>query len=128
MRDFIRVEGIPSHCLEAIQDFSVEDFEGLEDLEIISTSVVDPDKIEIEYFFRMQMLIWTVEVSANAYRQYEADFLEHFMNETDKGATVSMELVQRGYFRAETVFDQEQKALSDIVITSSAITPLRSRK
>jgi len=128
LRDFVRVEGIPSHCLEAIQDFSVEDFEGLEDLEIISTRVVDPRKIEIEYFFRMQMLVWTVEVSAEAYRQHEADFLGHFMNETDKGATVSLELVQRGYFRAETVFDREEKTLSEVVITSSAITPLRSRK
>lgn len=128
VRDFIRMEGIPSHCLEAIQDFSVEDFEGIEDLEIISTNVVHPETIEIEYFFRMQMLIWTVEVSADAYRQYEADFRENFMNEKDNGATVSMELVQRGYFRAEATFDQEQKAFSDIVITSSAITPLRSRE
>jgi hypothetical protein len=125
VRHFLKAADIPEHCLEAIESFSVEDFEGVEDLELISTEVLDNGQIRIEYFFQLQTLIWTVAVSSDAYRQHATDFLEHFISTNEEGALVSMDLIQRCYFKAVTLFDQKHEEFSDVSITSSAIRPQR---
>lgn len=66
LRRFLAAADIPEHCLEAIEGFSVEDFEGVEDLELISTEIQDDGQIRIEYFFQLQTLIWTVAVSPDS--------------------------------------------------------------
>jgi hypothetical protein len=108
--------------------FSVEDFEGVEDLELISTEIIEPDQIRIKYFFQLQTLIWTVEVSGDDYHQHGHDFREHFINVSEEDGVASMELVQRCYFKAVTVFDRDRAEFSDVSITSSAIRPPRSTK
>jgi hypothetical protein len=60
-------------------------------------------------------------VPADAYRQYAADFLEHFLNVSEEGALANMDLIQRCYFKAVTLFDQEREEFSDVSIISSAI-------
>jgi hypothetical protein len=128
MRGFLRAADIPEHCLAAIVSFSVEDFEGVEDLELISTEIIEPDQIRIEYFFQLQTLIWTVEVSEADYHQHGPDFQEHFINVSEEDGVASMELVQRCYFKAVTVFDRDRAEFSDVSITSSAIRPPRPTK
>ena len=128
MRGFLRAVDVPEHCLDAIERFSVEDFEGVEDLKLISTEIIEPDKIMIEYFFKLQTLIWTVEVSGDDYDQHGHDFREHFINVNEEDGVASMELVQRCYFKALTIFDRNRAEFSDVSITSSAIRPPRSRK
>jgi hypothetical protein len=128
MRSFLSTADIPEHCLDAVLSFSVEDFEGVEDLELISIEIVDPGQVKIEYFFQLQMLIWTVEVSEEVYREHGPDFQKHFMNMSEEGGVVSMELVQRCYFRAETVFDRDRGEFFEVSITSSAIRPSRSAR
>jgi hypothetical protein len=97
-------------------------------LELISTEIVDPGQVKIEYFFQLQMLIWTVEVSEDVCRQHGPDFQKHFINMREKGGGVSMEFVQRCYFRAVTVFDRDQEEFSEVSITSSAIRLFRSAR
>lgn len=126
VRRFLDAADIPDHCLEAIESFSVEDFEGAEDLELMSTEILDDGQIKIEYFFQLQTLIWTVAVSPDAYRQHAIDFREHFLNVTEEGGSVSMDLILRCYFKAVTLFDQKEREFSDVSITSSAIR--RQRK
>ena len=128
MRSFLRAAEIPEHCLEAILSFSVEDFEGVDDLELISTEIVEHGWIKIEYFFCLPMLIWTVEVSGGAYRQHGHDFREHFMNVSEQGGIARMDHVQHCYFKAATVFEQDSGEFSDVSITSSAIRPPRSAR
>jgi len=128
VRSFLSAADIPEYCLEAIQSFSVEDYEGVDDLELISTEIVDQGRVAIEYFFQLQFLIWTVEVLGEVFRQHEAEFQDHFININDEDAVVSMELVQRSYFRAETVFDQNREEFSEVLITSAAIRPMRSSR
>lgn len=126
MRGFLRAADIPEHCLGAIRGFSVEDFEGVEDLELISTEIFEPNQIRIEYFFQLQTLVWTVEVSEDDYHQHGDDFRDHFTNVSEEDGVASMELVQRCYFKAATVFDQDRGEFSEVSITSSAIKPPRS--
>lgn len=123
MRGFLRAADIPEHCLAAILSFSVEDFEGVEDLELISTEIIEPDQIRIEYFFQLQTLVWTVEVSEDDYHRHGHDLGEHFTNVIEEGGVASMELVQRCYFKAVTVFDRGRGEFSDVSIISSAIRP-----
>ena len=126
MRGWLRAADIPEHCLAAIVSFSVEDFEGAEDLELISTEIIEPNHIRIEYFFQLQMLIWIVKVSGDDYRQYGNDFREHFINVSEEDGIASMELVQRCYFKAVTIFDRDRAEFSHVSITSSAIRRPRS--
>ncbi len=128
MHDFLRPENIPEHCLTAIESFSVEDFEGVEDLELISTEILDDGQIRVEYFFDLRMLIWTVAVPGDVYHQYAADFRKHFINLSEDGGVASMEFIQRCYFKAVTHFDQEREEFSDVSITSSAIRPRRKAR
>lgn len=126
MRGLLRAADIPEHCLEAILGFSVEDFDGVEDLELISTEIIEPNQIRIEYFFQLQTLVWTVEVSEDDYHQHGHDFRDHFTNVSEEDGIASMELVQRCYFKAATIFDQDRGEFSEVSITSSAIKPRRS--
>lgn len=128
MRGFLRAEDIPENCLAAIVSFSVEEYEGVEDLELISTEIIEPSQIRIEYFFLLLTLVWTVEVSEHDYHQHGHDFREHFINVSEDDGVASMELVQRCYFKAATVFDRDRAEFSDVSITSSAIRPRRSTK
>lgn len=121
MRDFISASDIPEHCLNAIESFSVEDLEGVEDLELISTEILDDDQLRVEYFFQIQTLIWNITVSSDAYKQNIEDFQKYFFNETEEGGITSMALAQRGYFRGVTLFDREREEFSDVSIISSAI-------
>lgn len=125
MRDFLAGADIPEHCTASIKSFSVEDFEGVEDLELISTELQDDGRIMVEYFFDLRMLVWNVTVSRNAYVQHAKDFQEYFLNVYEGEGIASMEVIQRCYFKAVTVFDRESGVFSDIKITSSAIKPPR---
>lgn len=120
MRDVLGGLEIPDQCLNAIESFSVKDFEGVENLELISTEVLDDGQVKIEYFFELQMLIWTVVVPLDAYHQHSADFQEHFINVTAEDSVANMELIQRCHFRAVTQFDPEREEFSDVSIISSA--------
>lgn len=125
MRGFLRAADIPEHCLDAVENFSVEDFEGVEDLELISTEILGDGQIRIEYFFEIKTLIWSVDVSLDACHRHATDFREYFLNVNEEGAIASMDLIQRCYFKAVTLFDREREEFSDISIISSAIRPLR---
>lgn len=128
LRHFLGAADIPEHCLEAIDSFSVEAYEGVEDLELLSTEIRDDGQIRIEYFFRIQALIWTIAVSPDSYRQHTTDFRKHFLDAREEGGIANMNLVQRCYFKAVTIFDREHEEFSEVSIISSAIMPKRERK
>jgi len=122
-REFLATPDTPPHCLKAIESFRVEEFEGVEDLTIASTVVVENGEVEIDFWFEMQHLIWTVTVPREAYQRHKADFDAHFVNPTEIDGSIEMDLVQRGYFRAETTFHPIAETFSDPVVTSSAMRP-----
>jgi hypothetical protein len=125
VRGFFEAEDIPEHCLSVIESFTVEDFEGVEDMEFISTEYVEDDQIKIEYFFQLQLLIWTVKMSSDTYRQHATDFQEHFINVKEEDGMASMELIQRCFFKAVTYFDKESQQFLNTAVTSSAIRSQR---
>jgi len=128
IRNFLRASDIPEECLKAIQRFTVVDFEGADDLELISSEATEADQIALDFFFLLLTLVWTVEVSAAAYNQHADLFNKHFGNIITSACAVSMETTQRCYFRATTTFDPAQSSFSDVAITASAIRRRRSRR
>ena len=121
MHVFLKASGVPPECLAPIQNFSVEDFEGVEDPEIISAEKIENSKLTIKYFFNLQTVIWTIEVPEESYHLNEMEFHNHFMNvAVDKGVA-TMEIMQCCCFKANMTFDQDQEELLDTSIIWSAV-------
>ena len=121
MHLFLKASGVPQECLIPIQNFFVEDFEGVEDPEIISAEKIDNSKLIIKYFFNLLTVVWTIEVPEESYHLSEIEFHKHFMNiAVDKGVA-TMEIMQCCYFKANMTFDQEQEDFLDTSIFWSAV-------
>ena len=58
VRSVLSDMGIPWALLASIDDYYVEDLEGVEDLEIVSTSGAPDGRIGVDFYFRMQTLVW----------------------------------------------------------------------
>lgn len=126
--EFLAAFGVPEGCLNGVEDFSVEDFGGVEDLELLATEVLNDGRIRIEVSFEFQSLDWIVTVPSDAYAELEADYRAHFHDLTEDDGFVRMNLFQSCYFRGETTFDREHEFFSDISITSCAIRQRASRQ
>jgi hypothetical protein len=125
---FMAAAGVSGDLSSAITAFTVEDFEGVEDLEITSARQGVDGPIEIEFFFQLQTYIWTVEMPL-AFQQANAGSLsDHFLNLETEAEVARMELVQRAYFKARTVFHGDAETFGDVVVTSSAIMPQRKAR
>ena len=121
MQRFLIASGVPSECLDSIQNFSVEVFEGVEDYEIISTEKTDDSKLMIKYFYDLRIVIWTIEVPEKFYHLHEMEFHKHFMNTTIENGVATMEILQRCYFIADMAFDQDQEEFLETSIIWSAV-------
>lgn len=117
MRKFLEVSGAPSECLESIERFNVEDLDGIEDFEVISTEIVDGSRFHIECYFDISAVIWTVEVSKSSYELDKGRFDQCFMSLHVEDGLVSMEKIQRCYFKMDIIFDKANEEFSDDRIT-----------
>lgn len=121
MRGFLEVSGVPVVCLDAITSFSVEDFEGVEDCEITFTERAENGQLRLEFYFDLRRFIWTVQAPAELYRAHQEAFDTHFHNVEVDGASVSMDIIQRCYFRAHVMYDPASETFDDPVITTTAV-------
>ena len=126
-REFLETSDIPQDCLAAIEAFTVEDFDGLEDITVTSTEKIDETKFRLNYFFDIPLLIWKVEMNSG-FVLNNADRLDEYFINKEMGDTVSMEVVQRRYFRGSAIFHRDSEAITDATITLSAMKPLRRRQ
>ena len=127
VREFLAANDIDPGRLTSIQRFSVEDFEGLEDPEIISAQEIEGAMIDVTYSFDLLSVIWTVEISTTDYLAGSADFDEHFLNVEINGATTSMQMIQRCYFEAVLAFDQKTEKFSHVSINLAGVKRPRKR-
>lgn len=122
------VTGIPNACLDAITTFIVEDFEGVEDLEVLSNTKGECSSVIFSCGFDLLTVLWTVQIPTSAYPANSAAFDENFLdiNHGTMGET-SMQLVQRCYFEADLVFDQSEEEFGDVEITLTGVHRRRRR-
>ena len=121
MHEYLKASGVPSEFLVSIQNFSVEDLEGVEDTEVISMEKVDDSKLVIKYFFDLRTVIWKIEVPAESYHLNEIEFHKHFVNIAVYNGVASMEIMQRCLFKANMTFDQKHEEFIEISIIWSAV-------
>lgn len=122
VRSALECNDIPNACLEPITAFSVLDFEGVEDLEVLSHSRVGSTSVAFSCAFDLLTVIWKVHVPTQVYRANEASFDEHFINvEAGADEMTEMETLQRLYFEAQLTFDQTAGVFTGIEITRVAV-------
>lgn len=125
---FLSAAEVPAELHMGIEDWTVEDFEGLEDLTLISAREAPDGGIELEFFFEMQTYVWTFEISKAFHDAHAAALQDHFINVEVEGDGARMDLVQRAYFRGTVVFDPTTQTFGDIGLFSSAIHgPVQTR-
>lgn len=122
--EFLEASENPTDCLAAIEGFTVEDFDGLEDITVTLTEEVDATRFRLHYYFDIPTLIWTIEMDGEFARKNEDLLNEHFLN-LERGDPVTMEIIQRRYFRGSAIFDRDSEVITDATITLSAIKPRR---
>lgn len=121
VREFLSASEVPQACLTPIREFTVEDFEGLEDPDIQSVREDRDGTVAIDFAFDLLTVLWRVEVSTEDYLTLAEDYGAHFMNITVNGPIVSMELFQRCHFEATLTLDQEKAEFTKTVITFSGV-------
>lgn len=125
VREFLADDYIPQAYLDAIGGFSVEDFDGVEDLTVTTTRAIDEDRIRLDYYFGLGALIWTVEIDEAFARDNAEGLDQHFYNTRREHGIARMEAYQRRYFRGSAIFHKEAEVFSDAAITLSALKPKR---
>lgn len=127
-RTFLADDEIPREYLDAVQGFSVEDFDGVEDLTVTGTEAIDGGIFRLDYYFDVGALIWTVEMDEAFARDNAVGLAEHFYNTRIEDSLASMEAYQRRYFRGSAIFHRDAEAFTDAAITLSALKPRRRAK
>lgn len=127
-REFLQDDCIPQKYLDAIEGFSVEDCDGVEDLTVTATEEIDEDSFRLDYYFDVGTLIWTVEIDEAFVRDNTEGLDEHFYNARREHGIVRMEAYQRRYFRGSAIFRRGAEVFSDAAITLSALKPRRRGK
>lgn len=122
---FLEGSGIEIDRLLEIRAFSVEAFEGVEDLWVTASEELDGGNLRFEFYVDVRCLVWSVEVSGRDFDAHEGDFRRGFHNIQREGDRATMELIQRRYFDGSMVFHRDAEVFSDVSIVQSALRPPR---
>lgn len=125
LREFLAGSAIPPACIEAVEGFSVEDFEGVEELAVTASDAMEDGAIDFTFTIDVRILIWTVDVGRQAFAEMEEDFRRAFLNVREEDGIVRMEVIQRRYFKGHVTFDRDAETFGDPVIEFSALRPPR---
>lgn len=124
-REFLVHDHIPQKYLDAIEGFSIEDFDGVEDLTVTATEAIEEGSFRLNYYFDVGALIWTVEFDEAFVCDNAEGLDEHFYNAHREHGIARMEAYQRCYFRGSAIFHRDAEVFSDAAVTYSALKPRR---
>lgn len=127
VRSFLAASDVAAECLAPIRAVTVEDFEGLEDSEILSARE-EEGIITISFGFELLTVVWTVEVAYAVYRASAAAFEEHFVNIETEGETTRMAKTQRCYFEADLTLDQLAGEFTSVSIALAGVMRFTKRQ
>ncbi len=123
---FLRSNGVPDACLEPISSFKVEDFEGIEDLDVISNTRIEEGGILFMCEFELRTIIWTVSVPTSVYVANTTSFDAHFMNaDAMADGQTTMDVIQRICFEAKLTFNRDADYFEETRITMTGVIPPR---
>lgn len=126
MRSFLAADGVPANCLERIRSFDVEDFEGVEDFEVLS-NITKENTLVLSCSFDLRTVIWTVRTPEADYCSAQAEFEEHSPRATLVDGVASMKFVQRCFFECDLTFDQVSETFTDASVRVHGVRARRRR-
>jgi hypothetical protein len=119
---------VPATCLAPIFDFSVEDWEGLEDPDIQSVQEADDGTVVIDVAFDLLSVCWTVKVPTDDYFALMDDYDTNFINIYVAGPTTTIELYQRCHFEAVLILDRDASEITETLITFAGVVHPRQKR
>jgi hypothetical protein len=88
----------------AIKSFEVEDFEGVEDLEVLDNRAGGDGAVVLACAFDLLSVIWTVRVDEGDYLKLAPAVRNRFLNVETSEGMVTFQTVQRCYFECDFVY------------------------
>jgi hypothetical protein len=119
---------VPKACSAPIFEFSVEDWEGLEDPDIQSARQNSDGTVDIEFAFDLLSVCWTVKVPTEDYLSLGDEYDRHFVNIDVDGPTTSMELYQHCHFEATLTLNPKDEEFMQSSITFSGVVRPREKR
>ena len=121
MQSFLEAADIPKHLVREIRSFSVEDFEGIEDPEVISLTGLKDGSLYIGYRFNLLTVRYTVTVDLDVYLSRKEEFDEYFLNMTLEDRSASLELFRRCDFEASLAYRQDLTEFTSVSIDDASM-------
>jgi len=112
---------VPDEFKLPIHSFSVGDFEGVEDPTVISIERPEPNRLVVDLFYSLHSVVWTVQVALSDFKEHDSSLPNYFTNIEVGDELVSLDLVQRVYFRATLTFDVEAQQFVDGSIRAASV-------
>lgn len=126
MKKFLRSANVPLRCLRSVASFSVLDFGGIQDIEIIRMEYADDQISTVEFSYELAGFLWTIRIPKSKFRNDE--FTGTFIFLETQGDIVVAEVMQKGYFKASIDFDQTKGQFSNFSILSVALNRPRVQR
>lgn len=127
-QEFLEEAELPRRCARAIRSFEVEDFEGVEDPEVLSLSPLMGGSLYVRYRFNLLTVIFTVEVSTEDYLGNLDEFDEEFINVDVQDRLVQMQMCRRIDFDASISFEPKSEEFISVSIDRAVPRPLRKAR
>lgn len=105
----------------AIKSFQVEDFEGVEDLEVLNDRENGENSVVLSCAFDLLSVVWTVNVDEGDFLQLAPDVRNRLLNVESSNGTVTFQAVQRCYFECDLVYAPVTVEFLDATITAHGI-------
>lgn len=113
--------GYPVACISLVSSFRFEDYEGVEDPDVIHISDVGDDKVFIKYQFNLLTVSFKGIVPTEGYFSEKEAFDKFFLNVSDEGINTEIESFPRVYYEASIIFNRVTKVVSSVSIDSATI-------
>jgi len=106
----------PAKCLDTIIDFHFEDYEGVEDPEIVQITSIDQDRLFISYRFNFLSVCANCRLATGDYYAAESEFNENFLNEFSEDGTTVVETFPRVFVDTSIIFDKAKHEVENVSV------------
>ncbi|TQL15020.1 trypsin-like peptidase [Zymomonas mobilis] len=108
---------LSNDLLSKIEEFSVEDLDGIEDFAITFTEKINDVSFRVYFYIEIPNLIWTIKTNIDFEKVTKKSLSD--WNITD--GVAKMEMIEKRYFQGYTVFHHDTKTFAETTITHTSI-------
>jgi hypothetical protein len=120
-RMLLEEAGYPNACTALLSSFQFDDYEGVEDPEVVSISDVGDGNIFIQYRFNLLSVRFEGIVPTKGYFSKPDMFDRYFLNVTSRETDTEIDSYPRIYFDASIIFDRKNEEVLSVSIDSATL-------